>query len=192
MKFSKFWFSGSFVYDLFRFEPVQIGFKLQGWGWYLEGLPLGKVLKRIRFLFLLFLFFLTSFLFFQTLLFLFSLLKPTLKSAYAKLSSPAYIYSTSRIGYQYSGNRVIFDFPNTSKSINLGNRVMEWYPAPPTLQIKIRSVISPTSDFDKVHQLPFAKHEYLKIFVKIIYSRGVNKFCKNYKNNLAKNYKKSI
>ena len=53
-------------------------------------------------------------------------------------------------------------------------------------------MISPTSDFDKVHQLPFAKHEYLKIFVKIIYSRGVNKFCKNYKNNLAKNYKKSI
>ena len=69
---------------------------------------------------------------------------------------------------------------------------MEWYPAPPTLQIKIRSVISPTSDFDKVHQLPFAKHEYLKIFVKIIYSHGVNKFCKNYKNNFAKNYKKSI
>ena len=108
------------------------------------------------------------------------------------ISSPAYTYSTFRIRYRYSGNRLrMFDFPIISKSIVSGNRVMEWYPAPPTLQIKIRRVISPTSDFDKVHQLPFAKHEYLKIFVKIIYSHDVNKFCKNYKNNIYKNLAKN-
>ena len=56
-----------------------------------------------------------------------------------------------------------------------------WYPAPPTLQIKIESVISPTFDFEfKVHQLPFAKNEYLKIFVKILFIHARINFRKNF------------